>query len=345
MQQPGATLEKRSVSNRFSNGFKKMFKKGNNGQAAAQKNSQLNLRPVNTTLPQAASQINPSTNLPQKPKQGLFNNLKGRLFGKKNNKGLPVAQPAPLSSIPPISLQSPILNTTASSGLSQTVLPLNSPSNLPLSSTALQSSASLNKPLNTTASSGLSQTVLPLSSSPNLPLSSASLQSSASLNKPLNPTANLSLIPPVSRLSISPNLPLSSPALQSSAPVSNSLKTTANSSSTQTGEQKKTGIFSKLFSRNSKKTNNSRMPSNQAGGKKIQMRTYHFLKHKKYSERAFIAERPIIAADNAYDFMKLHYDIGSKKITFTIHDRVNNKKYKYTARTLKDGTNVIKSAK
>jgi hypothetical protein len=83
----------------------------------------------------------------------------------------------------------------------------------------------------------------------------------------------------------------------------------------------------------------------QAGGKQIQMRTYHFLKHKKYSERAFIAERPIIAADNAYDFMKLHYDIGSKKITFTIHDRVNNKKYKYTARTLEDGTNVIKSAK
>ena len=75
------------------------------------------------------------------------------------------------------------------------------------------------------------------------------------------------------------------------------------------------------------------------------MQTYHFLRYKKYSERAFIAERPIIAADNAYDFMKLHYDIGNKKITFTIHDRVNNKKYKYTARTLKDGTNVIKSAK
>ena len=83
----------------------------------------------------------------------------------------------------------------------------------------------------------------------------------------------------------------------------------------------------------------------QRGGKKIQMRTYHFLKYRKYSERAFIAERPIIAADNAYDFMKLHYDIGSKKVTFTIHDRANNKKYKYTARTLKDGTNVIKSAK
>ena len=83
----------------------------------------------------------------------------------------------------------------------------------------------------------------------------------------------------------------------------------------------------------------------QAGGKKIQMRTYHFLKYKKYSERAFIAERPIIAADNAYDFMKLHYDIGNKQVTFTIHDRVNNKKYKYIAKTLKDGTNVIKSAK
>jgi hypothetical protein len=75
------------------------------------------------------------------------------------------------------------------------------------------------------------------------------------------------------------------------------------------------------------------------------MQTYHFLRSKKYSERAFIAERPIIAADNAYDFMKLHYDIGNKKVTFTIHDRVNNKKYKYSARTLKDGTNLIKSAK
>ena len=99
----------------------------------------------------------------------------------------------------------------------------------------------------------------------------------------------------------------------------------------------KSSFFSKLFG--------ATTPGGQSGGKKIQMRTYHFLKHKKYSERAFIAERPIIAADNAYDFMKLHYDIGSKKITFTIHDRVNNKKYKYTARTLKDGTNVIKSAK
>lgn len=99
------------------------------------------------------------------------------------------------------------------------------------------------------------------------------------------------------------------------------------------------------FDKNKSTNNTTQLLQVQAGGKKIQMRTYHFLKSKKYSERAFIAERPIIAADNAYDFMKLHYDIGSKKITFTIHDRVNNKKYKYTARTLKDGTNVIKSAK
>ena len=83
----------------------------------------------------------------------------------------------------------------------------------------------------------------------------------------------------------------------------------------------------------------------QKGGKQIHMRTFHFLKYKKYSERAFIAERPIIAADNAYEFMKLHYNIGDKQVTFTLHDRVNNKKYKYIAKTLKDGTNVIKSSK
>ena len=256
IQPPDATLEK-SFGNRF-NRFK-FWKKGNNVQAAAQENSQSNLRPVNMTLPQAASKMSPSINSTQKPK-GYFNGLKRSLFGKKNNNGQSAAQPAPLSSSQSISLQSPILNTT---------------------------------------SSGLSQTVSPLSSPPNLPLGSASLQSSA----------------PVSN---------------------NSSITTKSSASPQTGEPKKTDLFSRLFSKKSK---------NQAGGKQIQMRTYHFLKHKKYSERAFIAERPIIAADNAYDFMKLHYDIGSKKITFTIHDRVNNKKYKYTARTLKDGTNVIKSAK
>lgn len=94
--------------------------------------------------------------------------------------------------------------------------------------------------------------------------------------------------------------------------------------------------------------NSSSQPNStkiQSAGKQIQMRTYHFLKSKKYSERAFTAERPIIAADNAYDFMKLHYNIGDKQVTFTIHDRMNNKKYKYIAKTLKDGKNLIKTAK
>jgi hypothetical protein len=282
MQQPGATLEKRSVSNIFSNGFKKMFKKGNNGQAAAQKNSQSTLRPLNTTLPQAASQINPSTNLHQKPKQGLINSLKGRFFGKKNNKGLPVAQPA------------------------------------------LQSSAPVSNSPKTTANLALIPPVLPLSIPPNLPLSSASLQSSAPVSNSPKTTANLELIPPVLPIITPKNstslLPVAQPNQKSKPSITNRARDFF-----RFGKKNQTGL--------------------QAGGKKIQMRTYHFLKHKKYSERAFIAERPIIAADNAYDFMKLHYDIGSKKITFTIHDRVNNKKYKYTARTLKDGTNVIKSAK
>ena len=111
-----------------------------------------------------------------------------------------------------------------------------------------------------------------------------------------------------------------------------------NGSNSGTTEPKKS-FFSGLFG---KKTIDQ---TGQAGGKKIQMRTFHFIKHKKYSERAFIAERPIIAADNAYEFMKIHYDIGNKQVSFKIHDRINNKKYKYTAKTLKDGTTVIKSAK
>jgi hypothetical protein len=293
MQQPGASLEKKSFSNRL-----QFWKKGNNGQVAAQKNSQSNLRPVNTTLPQAASQMNSSKNLPQNSKKGLINRFKEfRLFGKKNNKGPTIAQPAPLSSSPPISLQSPILS---------------------------QTDVSLNKPLNTTKSSELSQTVSPLSSPPNLPIGSTLPQTSASLNKPLNTTTSPGLLQPV--------LPLITP--QNSTSVLPVAQPNQKSKPIMTSRARDFFGFGKK---------NQTGP--QAGGKKIQMRTYHFLKHKKYSERAFIAERPIIAADNAYDFMKLHYDIGSKKITFTIHDRVNNKKYKYTARTLKDGTNVIKSAK
>jgi hypothetical protein len=158
-------------------------------------------------------------------------------------------------------------------------------------------------------SSGLLQPASPLSSPQNLPQGSALPQSSASGASEL---------------------------LQPGVPLTTSINTTS-----KTNLMRRAKDFFRLGKQNS--TNQSLLY--QAGGKKIQMRTYHFLKNKKYSERAFIAERPIIAADNAYDFMKLHYDIGSKKITFTIEDRVNNKKYKYTARTLKDGTNIIKSAK
>ena len=83
----------------------------------------------------------------------------------------------------------------------------------------------------------------------------------------------------------------------------------------------------------------------QSNSKQIQMRTFNLLKHKKYYEYPFIAERPIIAAHNAYDFLKLHDKISRKQIIFSIYDIVNNKKYRYIAKTLKDGKNVIKSAK
>jgi hypothetical protein len=83
----------------------------------------------------------------------------------------------------------------------------------------------------------------------------------------------------------------------------------------------------------------------QANSKQIQKRTFNLLKHKKYYEYPFIAERPIIAAHNAYDFLKLHDKISRKQIIFSIYDIVNNKKYRYIAKTLKDGKNVIKSAK
>jgi hypothetical protein len=83
----------------------------------------------------------------------------------------------------------------------------------------------------------------------------------------------------------------------------------------------------------------------EGGGKRITMRTFYLLKHKKYSKQPFKAERPITAAHNAYDFLKLHDKTGKKQITMTIYDIANNKKYKYIAKTLKDGKNVLKSYK
>jgi hypothetical protein len=177
------------------------------------------------------------------------------------------------------------------------------------------------------------------------------------LSQPQNQPTGFGTSPALSQQVLSQNQPTgfgTSPALSQQV-LSTNLnqgKVIAQTGQPNLTQNSKKGLFNglrgfSLFGKKNQKGSQNTTPllSGQAGGKKIQMRTYHFLKSKKYSERAFIAERPIIAADNAYDFMKLHYDIGSKKITFTIHDRVNNKKYKYTARTLKDGTNVIKSAK
>jgi len=75
------------------------------------------------------------------------------------------------------------------------------------------------------------------------------------------------------------------------------------------------------------------------------MRTFYLLKHKKYYEYPFESERPITAAHNAYDFLKLNDNLGKKQIVFTIYDIANNKKYKYIAKTLKDGKNLLKSSK
>ena len=83
----------------------------------------------------------------------------------------------------------------------------------------------------------------------------------------------------------------------------------------------------------------------QSAGKRITVRTFYLLKQTKYSKQPFKAERPITAAHNAYDFLKLHDKIGKKKINMTIYDIANNKKYKYLAKTLKDGKNVLKSYK
>jgi len=82
-----------------------------------------------------------------------------------------------------------------------------------------------------------------------------------------------------------------------------------------------------------------------SGGKKKTMRTFYLLKHKKYYEYPFESERPITAAHNAYDFLKLNDNLGKKQIVFTIYDIANNKKYKYIAKTLKDGKNLLKSSK
>jgi len=83
----------------------------------------------------------------------------------------------------------------------------------------------------------------------------------------------------------------------------------------------------------------------RGGDKKKTMRTFYLLKHKEYYEYPFESERPISAAHNAYDFLKIHDKIGKKQIKLIIYDIINKKKYKYIAKTLKDGKNVLKSYK
>ena len=81
----------------------------------------------------------------------------------------------------------------------------------------------------------------------------------------------------------------------------------------------------------------------QAAGSKIILRTFHFPKPQTYNEHAFRAKKPIIAAENAYEFLKTHYKIGKKLISFIIEDRQKHRKYKYSAETKKNGEIILKS--
>ena len=67
-----------------------------------------------------------------------------------------------------------------------------------------------------------------------------------------------------------------------------------------------------------------------SGGRKIKLRTFHFLEPKSYNEHAFRAEKPIIAGKMAYDFLRMHYKLKkSSSIIFTIEDRQKDRKYNY----------------
>ena len=59
----------------------------------------------------------------------------------------------------------------------------------------------------------------------------------------------------------------------------------------------------------------------------------------------FKAERPIIAAYSAYEFLKSYNKIRKKNIKFMLYDITNNKKYKYIGKTLNNGNSIIKSYK
>jgi hypothetical protein len=81
----------------------------------------------------------------------------------------------------------------------------------------------------------------------------------------------------------------------------------------------------------------------QSAGSKIILRTFYFSKNEIYNQRAFRAKKPIIAAENAYNYLKTNYKLGNKLISFVIEDRQKHKKYKYSAETKKNGEIILKS--
>jgi hypothetical protein len=104
-------------------------------------------------------------------------------------------------------------------------------------------------------------------------------------------------------------------------------------------------IESELLRNISKNNTMTELLKTQAAGgfNKNSMRTFNFVNNKKYSDYSFKSERPITAAYSAYNFLKLNNKIDN--IQFSIYDINNNKKYNYIAKTLKDGTSIIKSYK
>lgn len=85
-----------------------------------------------------------------------------------------------------------------------------------------------------------------------------------------------------------------------------------------------------------------------AGGKKkggdgVVLRKFHFPKQETFHQRVFKANKPKVAAEIAYDFIKNHYNVDKNKITFKIEDRERNKVYKYSAKTKADGSVIVKS--
>ena len=79
------------------------------------------------------------------------------------------------------------------------------------------------------------------------------------------------------------------------------------------------------------------------GGKNIKLRKFHFLEGKTYHSKVFLADKPKTGANLAYQFLKEHYKLGSKKFNFTIIDTDINRKYKYSGETLKNGQIKIKT--